>query len=84
MTYQQKYEELHNAFIKASDKYIKAEKEFSSILGWDDSTKLSDFLSAKREFEQAESEYHTFLSHVKKQNILPEQKFRPELINETL
>jgi len=78
MTYQQRFEELHNIFTKESNRYIRAEKELSSIMGWGDSTELNDFLNAKKEFEEAGNNYHNFLSYVRKNNISPDEVFNSE------
>ena len=75
MTYQQKFEKLRNTFAQKSDRYIRAEKELSSIMGWGDSAELNEFLNAKKEFAEAENNYHNFLSHVRTNNILPDEEF---------
>ena len=75
MTYQQRFEELKKTFSETSERYVGAEKQFSSILGWGDSEELMNFLNAKSEFEAASDEYHEFLLHVREKGILPNEEF---------
>jgi hypothetical protein len=75
MTYQQRFEQLKQDFTEKSERYLQAEKQFSSILGWGDSDELMQFLNAKSAFEAADDEYHEFLLHVREKGILPDEPF---------
>ena len=75
MTNQQKFEELRGIFAQKTEKFIQAEKQLSSILGWGDSSELNDFLNSKLEFEQAGKKYHDFILKAKENNFVPEGEF---------
>lgn len=76
MTYQDKFNELQKQFEQKSEAYIKAQKALSSILGWGDSDELSTFLNAKVEFEEADNAYHNFLTHLRDNNISPNEIYK--------
>ena len=75
MTYQQKFEELRKEFTQKGNRYIKAEKDLSSILGWGDSVELAEFLNAKQEFEEADKKYHEFLLEIKNNKAFPDSEY---------
>ena len=75
MTYQQKFEELRKDFVEKGEKYVKAEKLLSSILGWGDSDELNLFLNSKKAFEEADKKLHDFLSDMKEKNIPPQELY---------
>lgn len=75
MTYQQKLDELRKEFAEKGSKYVKAEKLLSSILGWGDSDELSQFLNAKKEFEEIDKKMHDFLLQIKEKNISLQETF---------
>jgi hypothetical protein len=61
MTKEEKFTDLGIQFQKAGERLMKAQKDLTSFFGWGDSTELSEFLEAKREFEEISKEYHDFL-----------------------
>ncbi len=68
MTYQEKYEQLHNEFAEKSGKYLNADRELSSVNGFFDGSLLNNFAIAKSEFEIAGNNYHLFLTFAKANN----------------
>lgn len=75
MTYQQKFDELRNAFGESSDKYIRADKALSEVIGFGDASLIENFANAKREFEITGNNYHNFLLFAKNNNAKPKDEF---------
>lgn len=71
MTYQEKFVELREEFAKASDKYLKIDKEISEVNGFGDISLVSRFQRAQKEWEIASNNYNSFLSYTTKNKINP-------------
>lgn len=71
MTYQEKFVELREEFAKASDKYLKIDKEISEVNGFGDISLVSKFQRAQNEWEIAGNNYNNFLSYTTNNKINP-------------
>lgn len=80
MTYQEKYQELRKDFAEKADRFIKADKQLSSVQGWVDEDELFEFAQAKQEWQAAANTYHEFLIFAQRTGVNPDDEFPENVI----
>lgn len=75
MTYQEYFEKVQKEFSEKAETYFKMETELSKINGFGDLLDLTNYYTAKSEWQIASNNYYGFLGLIKNLNIKPEDEF---------
>lgn len=84
MTYQEKYNELREQFLKKNEAFFKVDNKIAETSGFDDITLQSEYKKAYSEWQESAYTYNEFMGYVTKNGKKPGDTYPWFLLKETL